>query len=289
MAANRQTDERDYGRRRVLRGGTIAFSGRQVTLPCVVRDISDGGARLQLEHPLHVPDTFELIVELDGLEIACATMWRGARDIGVAFVGTPSYVAPKRAQVIGSLSMADVERDVRRAVRRQPNIAPPIAMKPMSPEAPSPDLSTGQQPVKGGLVLIAEDDPDDRMMLAEAFESGAFRHPVSFVNDGEDLLRALRGDAPYTTASRPDLILLDLNMPRMDGRTALLHLKADPELKKIPVVVLTTSSAEEDIQRTYQLGVSAFVTKPNSIDDMTELVKSIDTFWMRRVAFPTAA
>ena len=114
-------------------------------------------------------------------------------------------------------------------------------------------------------ILIADDDADDRMLIKDAFESGKLNNKLEFVEDGEELLRFLRREGEYASMqdhAYPGLILLDLNMPKMDGREALKELKADPGLQRIPVVVLTTSEAEEDIVRTYGLGVNSFITKP---------------------------
>ncbi len=138
-------------------------------------------------------------------------------------------------------------------------------------------------------ILVADDDPDDRMMIEEAFEENRVANSVEFVEDGEQLMAYLRREGDYAhLAGRPypGIILLDLNMPRKDGREALRELKADPELCRIPVVVLTTSQAEEDIVRTYGLGVSSFVTKPVSFEGLVEAIKVICHYWIQIVALP---
>ena len=138
-------------------------------------------------------------------------------------------------------------------------------------------------------ILVADDDPDDRMMIEEAFEENRVVNAVEFVEDGEQLMAYLRreGDyAPLAGRPYPGIILLDLNMPRKDGREALKELKADPDLCRIPVVVLTTSQAEEDIVRTYGLGVSSFVTKPVSFEGLVEAIKVICQYWIQIVALP---
>jgi CheY-like chemotaxis protein len=110
------------------------------------------------------------------------------------------------------------------------------------------------------------------------------------VEDGEELLAYLRGEGKFSGQPRrlPGLILLDLNMPRMDGRTALKHIKADPELRRIPVIVLTTSKAEEDILRTYDLGVSSFITKPVSFEGLVDVVRTLNHYWIEIVELPAS-
>lgn len=126
-------------------------------------------------------------------------------------------------------------------------------------------------------ILIADDDPDDRMMAKDALEESHLANDLRFVEDGEELLDYLyqRGKYNKTNAPRPGVILLDLNMPRMDGREALKVIKADSELRRIPVVVLTTSKAEEDIYRTYDLGVNSFVTKPVMFESLVDVMKTL--------------
>jgi CheY-like chemotaxis protein len=139
-------------------------------------------------------------------------------------------------------------------------------------------------------LLIADDDADDRMLIEDAFRESRLANPLVFVEDGEELLHYLRSSGKYdghALAEMPGLILLDLNMPRMDGRTALMHLKADPVLRRIPVVVLTTSKAEEDILRTYDLGVSSFITKPVTFDGLVDVVRTLNHYWIEVVALPS--
>ncbi|MEZ5856594.1 MAG: response regulator [Hyphomicrobiaceae bacterium] len=138
-------------------------------------------------------------------------------------------------------------------------------------------------------ILIADDDADDRMLIEDAFRESRLSNPLHFVENGEELLHFLRGEGKYADRGHiklPRLILLDLNMPKMDGRTALKHLKADPELRRIPVVVLTTSKAEEDILRTYDLGVSSFITKPVTFQGLVEVVRALNTYWIEIVELP---
>lgn len=137
-------------------------------------------------------------------------------------------------------------------------------------------------------ILIAEDDPDDRMLMQDAFSESAFAHPLAFVQNGEELLKYMRAEGAYTDRAFPGLILLDLNMPKMDGRTALMHLKTDSAFKRVPVIVLTTSNAEEDIHRTYELGVTAYISKPGSYAGLMQLVESLNGFFGRFVSLPVA-
>lgn len=138
-------------------------------------------------------------------------------------------------------------------------------------------------------ILIADDDADDRMLIKDAFESSKLGNKLEFVEDGEELLSFLRREGAYEHLkdhTYPGLILLDLNMPKMDGREALRELKADPKLQRIPVVVLTTSEAEEDIVRTYGLGVNSFITKPVSFTELVKVVTVLSNYWVEIVALP---
>jgi len=138
-------------------------------------------------------------------------------------------------------------------------------------------------------ILVADDDADDRMLIQDAFEESCLQNPLDFVEDGEQLLEYLRREGKYESLKGqpyPGVILLDLNMPRMDGRTALSKIKEDPDLCRIPVIILTTSKAEEDILRTYGLGVSSFITKPVTFDRLVEVVKTIGAYLIEIVALP---
>ncbi|MBZ5709244.1 response regulator [Nannocystis pusilla] len=138
-------------------------------------------------------------------------------------------------------------------------------------------------------ILIADDDPEDRMLAEEALRESRLVNDIRFVDDGEDLLEYLQGRGNYAGGDnpRPDMILLDLNMPRMDGREALKVIKGDPELRRIPVVVLTTSKAEEDIYRTYDLGVNSFIIKPVTFDSLVDTMKVLGAYWFQIVETPS--
>ena len=138
-------------------------------------------------------------------------------------------------------------------------------------------------------ILMAEDDPDDRLLTEEAFSEALLANDLRFVEDGEELMDYLYRRGKYADASNsphPGLILLDLNMPRKDGREALEEIKANPNLRRIPIVVLTTSKAEEDILRTYDLGVSGFITKPVQFESLVEVVKVLGKYWFEIVELP---
>ena len=140
-------------------------------------------------------------------------------------------------------------------------------------------------------ILIADDDADDRMMASEALEESRLANDLRFVEDGEELLDYLYHRGKFAgdgAAPRPGLILLDLNMPRKDGREALREIKGDPALRSIPVVVLTTSKAEEDIYRTYDLGVNSFITKPVQFESLVEVMKALGRYWFEIVELPDA-
>jgi len=131
-----------------------------------------------------------------------------------------------------------------------------------------------------------DDDPGDVLMIEEAFESIGSPRKVFVVNDGEEAVAFLRQTGEFSDAPRPDVILLDLNMPRMDGRQVLAEVKSDVELRSIPIVVLTTSQSPADILSSYTLHANAYVTKPMNLDDLTEVVHKIDYFFARIAALP---
>jgi CheY-like chemotaxis protein len=137
-------------------------------------------------------------------------------------------------------------------------------------------------------ILMADDDADDRLMAQEAFEEARLANELRFVEDGEALLDYLRRRGKYAAgeAPEPGLILLDLNMPKKDGRQALQEIKADPALRHIPIVVLTTSKAEEDVLRTYDLGVNSFITKPVTFEGLVDLIKTLTRYWFQIVTLP---
>ncbi|MCG8919063.1 response regulator [Actinokineospora sp. PR83] len=135
-------------------------------------------------------------------------------------------------------------------------------------------------------VLLVEDDDGDVLMTREAFEHYKIRNQLHVVRDGEQAVQFLRREGQYEGAPRPDLILLDLNLPRFDGRQVLAEIKADAALRLIPVVVLTTSEAEEDILRSYELHANAYVTKPVDFDRFIEVIRKIDEFFVTVVKLP---
>jgi CheY-like chemotaxis protein len=135
-------------------------------------------------------------------------------------------------------------------------------------------------------VLLVEDDEGDVLMTREAFAAHKIRNELHVTTDGEQALRFLRREGDYEHAPRPGLILLDLNLPRRDGREVLAEIKADPELRTIPVVVLTTSEAEEDILRSYSLYANAYVSKPVDFDRFVEVIRRIDDFFVTVVKLP---
>lgn len=137
-------------------------------------------------------------------------------------------------------------------------------------------------------VLLVEDDPGDVLMTREAFEE-YLHNRLDVVTDGAAALAYLRCEEPYTDAPRPDLILLDLNLPRRDGREVLQEVKADEDLRHIPVIILTTSQAEEDVLRSYQLHANAYVTKPVDFEGFIEAIRQIDHFFVSVVKLPTGS
>lgn len=135
-------------------------------------------------------------------------------------------------------------------------------------------------------VLLIEDNPGDADLTRETLEAGKLHLEVTVAIDGVEALALLRGQAPHTAADRPDLILLDLNLPRLDGRQVLAELKQDEELRKIPVVILTSSDADTDVVKSYALGASCYVTKPIGLEAFQTIVRSIESFWFTVVRLP---
>ena len=135
-------------------------------------------------------------------------------------------------------------------------------------------------------VLLVEDDPGDVVLIQEAFADNKVRNRLHVVADGVEAIDFLRQQGDHAGARRPDLILLDLNLPRKDGREVLAEIKADDDLRRIPVVVLTTSKAEEDVLRSYKLHANAYVTKPVDFDRFIEVVRQIDDFFVTVVKLP---
>ncbi len=147
-------------------------------------------------------------------------------------------------------------------------------------------MSTEGRPID---ILVADDDPDDRMFIKDAIEEVRLANDLVMVNDGVELMDFLerRGDYEKLNGDPlPGMILLDLNMPRKDGREALEEIKNNPELKRIPVVVLTTSKAEEDIMRTYDLGVNSFICKPVTFEKLVDVMKTVTNYWLQIVQLP---
>ena len=135
-------------------------------------------------------------------------------------------------------------------------------------------------------ILLVEDNPGDVRLTVEALREGKVRNHLSVATDGVEALAYVRREGKYANAVRPDLILLDLNLPRKDGRQVLAEIKADVDLKTIPVVILTTSKADEDILHSYDLHANCYVTKPVDLDQFITVVKSIEDFWLTIVALP---
>ncbi len=147
-------------------------------------------------------------------------------------------------------------------------------------------MSAGARPIT---ILMADDDPDDRLLAAEALRESRVANDLRFVEDGEQLLDYLNRRGRWANpadAPRPGVVLLDLNMPRMDGREALAAIKADPALRRIPIVVLTTSRAEADVLRSYDLGANSFITKPVTFGGLVEAMRVLGRYWIEIVELP---
>lgn len=147
-------------------------------------------------------------------------------------------------------------------------------------------MTSKKRPV---VILIADDDPEDRMLAKDALEENRLTNNLQFVEDGEELISYLTNNGRFADKEKypkPGLILLDLNMPKKDGREALKEIKLNESLRLIPVVILTTSKAEEDIVRSYNLGVNSFITKPVTFDALVEIMKTLSKYWFEIVELP---
>lgn len=138
------------------------------------------------------------------------------------------------------------------------------------------------------VILMVEDNPADVRLTREAFAEGKIDNALHVVSDGVQAMAFIRREAPFTEAPRPDLILLDLNLPRKDGREVLAELKGDPALRRIPVVILTTSRSQADVLSTYDLHANCYITKPVDLDRFLEIVRSVENFWVTAVTLPSA-
>jgi chemotaxis family two-component system response regulator Rcp1 len=135
-------------------------------------------------------------------------------------------------------------------------------------------------------ILLVEDSPSDAKLTMEALEAGKIGNRLTHVEDGVEAMDCLRQRGKYAKAARPDLIMLDLNLPRMDGREVLAEIKNDPDLKLIPIIVLTTSRSDKDILESYRLNANCYITKPVDFPNFIEVVKSIEQFWLTVVTLP---
>jgi CheY-like chemotaxis protein len=142
---------------------------------------------------------------------------------------------------------------------------------------------------KSVVIVVAEDDSEDCLLIKDAFKEGLLVNGLRFVEDGEELMDYLRHGGKFkdpSSSPRPEIILLDLNMPKKDGREALKEIKSDPDLRSIPVVILTTSKEEEDILRSYNLGANSYITKPVTFAGLVEAIKALGKYWFEIVELP---
>ncbi len=145
---------------------------------------------------------------------------------------------------------------------------------------------SNQSPASLVEILLVEDNPGDVRLTKEAMKEGKMRNNLSVARDGVEAMAFLRQEGQYADAPRPDVVLLDLNLPKKDGRSVLAEIKADPDLRRIPVVVLTSSKAEEDILNSYDLHANCYVTKPGDLEQFMEVVRSVEGFWVQIVKLP---
>ena len=145
------------------------------------------------------------------------------------------------------------------------------------------NASSSSEPIQ---ILLVEDSPGDVRLTREVLRDARIANELHIVGDGEEAMRFLRRQGAFDGVPRPDLILLDLNLPRKDGREVLAELKEDPDLHLIPVIVLTTSAAEQDVLRSYDLNAACYITKPIDLDEFISVVRSIESFWLSIVRLP---
>ncbi len=144
-------------------------------------------------------------------------------------------------------------------------------------------MPPAQRPIR---LLMADDDHEDRLLAREAFQEARLANDLDFVKDGEELMDYLRHRGRYADTVTPDVVLLDLNMPRKDGREALAEIKADPALRRLPVIIMTTSAAEEDVVRSYDLGVNSYIRKPVTFDRLVDVIRTLGRYWFEIVELP---
>ena len=157
----------------------------------------------------------------------------------------------------------------------------------LSPHGQSNKEDSKVEPIMPIQILLVEDDPGDVELTREALQDSKLFTILHVVEDGEEAMAFLRKEGRYSGVPRPDLILLDLNLPKKDGRRVLEEIKSDEEMKMLPVVILTTSSAEEDVLRSYNLGANCYITKPVGLGEFTKIVQALDDFWFTVVRLPT--
>lgn len=161
-----------------------------------------------------------------------------------------------------------------------------FSIKKINPTITDYTLMSFQKPIH---ILVAEDDEDDKLLILKAFERSLPKEKITCVEDGEALIKYLKQIAPYNDRlkyPKPDIILLDLNMPRKDGREALSEIKSNDEFKSIPVIIFSTSNSKDDIQVTYKLGSSSFITKPGSFEELVKVTEEIEKYWSKTVMLP---
>ena len=200
---------------------------------------------------------------------------------GIKFTSEIEYATPKRIQ---SFSVPGSGKSV--SLRKQNQSHSLDARNGVRENEQRTITPLAQNNARDFWVFVAEDDPDDRMLIKEAFEESGHDVRIRFFDNGKDLVDFLTSDTEFLRRPSPGIILLDLNMPIMDGRATLKQLKAQPDTRKIPVIVLTTSNAEDDIESTIECGVSLYLTKPSTFDGLKEIVESLKIYWSGNARIP---
>lgn len=244
-----------------VRCGKIHFGGSHFRIPCVVKALTKETANLRVFGPEKLPERFWLTVEMHQIERECEVVTRSERHVMVKFCGE-------------SDQSAEADRDEEREAIELPGRS----------QVSQGTAEKSDQPPR---LWVVEDDDDDCRLLCEAFEERSSLCDLSFFKDGWDFLNYLKSGDHAAGRGRSTVVLLDLNMPRMDGVTALERMRSDERFRHLPVIIFTTSNSEEDIRKTYTLGVSAYITKPSSQVELDRAVDFISSYWDGGVRIPT--
>ena len=244
-----------------VRCGKIHFGGSHFRIPCVVKALTKETAHLRVFGPEKLPERFWLTVEMHQIERECEVVARSEKHVTVKFCSEAD-------------GPAEADRDQDREARELPG---------RSQVSQRTAEKSGQPP----RLWVVDDDDDDCRLLCEAFQERSGLCDLSFFKDGWEFLNYLKSGDHAAGRGSSTVVLLDLNMPRMDGVTALEKMRSDERFRHLPVIIFTTSNSEEDIRKTYALGVSAYITKPSTQVELDRAVDFISSYWDGAVRVPT--